>query len=89
MIETPSKLDEDAMEAYLEGEEPSFEKIQQLIRKGTSTVTSFRYSAVLHSKTKVYSRFWMQLLITCRLRLKFQPLRVSIRRPKAMVRVSL
>ena len=35
LIETAVEIDEEAMEAYLEGEEPSFEKIQQLIRKGT------------------------------------------------------
>ncbi|MGV2976546.1 MAG: elongation factor G [Labrenzia sp.] len=35
LIETAVEVDEEAMEAYLEGEEPSFEKIQQLIRKGT------------------------------------------------------
>lgn len=35
LIETAVEVDEAAMEAYLEGEEPSFEKIQELIRKGT------------------------------------------------------
>ncbi|QDG77078.1 elongation factor G [Labrenzia sp. PHM005] len=35
LIETAVEIDEEAMEAYLEGEEPSFEKLQELIRKGT------------------------------------------------------
>ncbi len=35
MIETIVEVDEEAMEAYLEGEEPSEEKIRELIRKGT------------------------------------------------------
>ena len=35
MIETVVELDEEALEAYLEGEEPSEDKIRELIRKGT------------------------------------------------------
>ncbi|PIW31061.1 MAG: elongation factor G [Rhodobacterales bacterium CG15_BIG_FIL_POST_REV_8_21_14_020_59_13] len=35
MIETAVELDEAAMEAYLEGEEPSVETLKRLIRKGT------------------------------------------------------
>ncbi|MBO6895603.1 MAG: elongation factor G [Roseibium sp.] len=35
LIETVVEIDEEAMEAYLEGEEPSIEKIKELIRKGT------------------------------------------------------
>ncbi|MCV0425705.1 MAG: elongation factor G [Roseibium sp.] len=35
LIETAVEVDEEAMEAYLEGEEPSTEKIKELIRKGT------------------------------------------------------
>ncbi|MTI15694.1 elongation factor G [Rhodobacteraceae bacterium RKSG542] len=35
LIEKVVEIDEAAMEAYLEGEEPSFEQIQALIRKGT------------------------------------------------------
>ncbi|WP_068082296.1 elongation factor G [Polycladidibacter stylochi] len=35
LIETAVEIDEEAMEAYLEGNEPSFEKLQELIRKGT------------------------------------------------------
>ena len=38
MIETVVELDEEAMEAYLEGNEPSNEKIKELIRKGTCSV---------------------------------------------------
>ncbi len=35
LIETVVEIEEEAMEAYLEGEEPSIDKIKQLIRKGT------------------------------------------------------
>jgi len=35
MIDMAVELDEEAMEAYLEGEEPSEEKLKELIRKGT------------------------------------------------------
>lgn len=38
LIETVVEVDEAAMEAYLEGEEPSNEKIKELIRKGTCRV---------------------------------------------------
>lgn len=38
MIETLVELDEEAMEAYLEGNEPSEEKIVELIRKGTINI---------------------------------------------------
>ncbi|GGG69475.1 elongation factor G [Salipiger pallidus] len=35
MIENAVEQDDDAMEAYLEGEEPSVDKLRELIRKGT------------------------------------------------------
>jgi len=35
MIEAAVEMDDDAMEAYLEGEEPSVEKLRELLRKGT------------------------------------------------------
>ena len=35
LVETIVEADEEAMEAYLEGEEPSNEKVMELIRKGT------------------------------------------------------
>ncbi len=38
MIETLVELDEEAMEAYLEGNEPSVEKMMELIRKGTINI---------------------------------------------------
>jgi elongation factor G len=38
LIESVVEIDEAAMEAYLEGEEPSNEKIKELIRKGTCDV---------------------------------------------------
>ena len=39
MIELAVEMDDDAMEAYLEGEEPSVEKLRELIRKGTLAMT--------------------------------------------------
>ncbi|GGB59923.1 elongation factor G [Roseibium aquae] len=39
LIETAVEVDEAAMEAYLEGEEPSVEKLKQLIRTGTISGT--------------------------------------------------
>jgi elongation factor G len=41
MIEAVVELDESAMEAYLEGNEPDGETIRRLIRKGTCSVTFF------------------------------------------------
>ena len=35
LVETVVEIEEEAMEAYLEGEEPSIDKIKELIRKGT------------------------------------------------------
>ncbi|POF31572.1 elongation factor G [Roseibium marinum] len=35
LIETAVEADEEAMEAYLEGEEPTYERLQAMIRKGT------------------------------------------------------
>ena len=35
LIETVVEMDEEAMEAYFEGTEPSLEKLKELIRKGT------------------------------------------------------
>ena len=39
MIEMAVEMDDDAMEAYLEGEEPTVEKLRELIRKGTLEMT--------------------------------------------------
>lgn len=41
LIEAVVEADEEAMEAYLEGKEPDVEKLEQLIRKGTCSVTFF------------------------------------------------
>jgi len=41
LIETAVEQDDDAMEAYLEGEEPSIETIKACIRKGTNELTFF------------------------------------------------
>lgn len=41
LIETAIEQDDDVMEAYLEGEEPSMEDIKRCIRKGTRTMDFF------------------------------------------------
>jgi elongation factor G len=41
LIETALEQDDDALEAYLEGEEPSMEVIKACIRKGTNTMDFF------------------------------------------------
>ncbi len=41
MIETAVEADDDAMEAYLEGEMPSIERLREIIRKGTCDVKFF------------------------------------------------
>ncbi len=41
LIETAVELDDDAMEMYLEGEEPSMDVIKSCIRKGTRDLTFF------------------------------------------------
>ena len=41
LIETAVEQDDDAMEAYLEGEEPSMETIKACIRKGTNELAFF------------------------------------------------
>ncbi|MEQ8694746.1 MAG: elongation factor G [Gammaproteobacteria bacterium] len=41
MIEAAVEMDDDAMAAYLEGEEPSNDKLRELLRKGTVTVEFF------------------------------------------------
>ena len=38
LIETAVEMDDDAMEAYLEGEEPDVETLRKLIRKGTLAI---------------------------------------------------
>ncbi len=39
MIENAVEMDDDAMEAFLEGEEPSEEKLRELLRKGTLSLS--------------------------------------------------
>ncbi|MFK8011912.1 MAG: elongation factor G, partial [Marinicellaceae bacterium] len=41
LIETALEQDDEALEAYLEGEEPSMDKIKECIRKGTNTMDFF------------------------------------------------
>ena len=52
LIETVVEQDDDIMEAYLEGSEPSIEDIKRCIRKGTKELAFSRHSAALPLKTK-------------------------------------
>ena len=54
MIETAVEMDDDAMEAYLEGEEPDVPTLRRLIRAGTLVAIKFRPGSVaaLRSRTK-------------------------------------
>ncbi len=60
MIELAVEQDEAAMEAYLEGEEPSFETLKKCIRKGTIGNESLCLSCVVQPlKIKACSQCWM------------------------------
>ena len=56
MVENALEHDDDAMEKYLDGEEPSdIETIKACIRKGTINLTFSQLIVAPHSKTKVYN----------------------------------
>ena len=55
LVETALEQDDDAMEAYLEGEEPSVETLKQCIRKGTIALDFSQPIAVLRLKIKAYN----------------------------------
>ncbi len=52
MIEMAVELDDDAMMAYLEGEEPDAATLRKLIRKGTLSLTFFPVTAGSAFKNK-------------------------------------
>ena len=52
MVETALEQDDDLMEAYLEGNEPSIEDLKRCIRKGTIALDFSQPIADQHSKTK-------------------------------------
>ena len=63
------ECDDAAMEAYLEGKEPSVETMDACIRKGTIARSSCRFFAVRLSRTRAFSLCLTPLLIICLRRL--------------------
>ena len=57
LIETAVEMDDDAMEAYLEGEEPDEATLRALDPQGHARNYSFLFCVVRPSRTKVFSRF--------------------------------
>ena len=55
LIETAVEQDDDAMESYLNGEEPSLEVLKKCIRKGTRELAFFPTYCGSSFKTKVYN----------------------------------
>ena len=53
LLETAVGMDDEAMEAYLEGNEPSAEKLRELIRKGTLDIA---FIPVSYTHLDVYKR---------------------------------
>ena len=87
LIEVAVEADDDAMEAYLEGNMPDNDRLRELIRKGTIAVQFFPLCAEQHLKTKVYSRFLKLLLTSLPARSMCRPSLVSMpRRKKPTVR---
>ncbi len=70
LIEIAVEMDDDAMEAYLEGNEPDEETLRKLIRKGTLSLTVVTVTAGTAS---------MLLWITSRRRSTFRPMSASPR----------
>ena len=70
LIETALEQDDELLMGYLEGEEPELDDIKRCIRKGTIALDFFPTYCGSAFKNKGYSWFWMQLLITCRIRPK-------------------
>ena len=86
LIETAVELDEAAMEAYLEGEMPEKISSVRLIRKGTINVDFFPCSVEQRSRTKVFSRFLMQLSTSCQARSMFPRFKASTQDEKRHTR---
>ncbi len=81
MIETAVEQDDDLLEQYLEGNEPSIDDLKRCIRKGTIAL-DFRLTVALLLKTKGYRTFLMQWLIIYQTRLK------SNRSPRSISKVT-
>jgi elongation factor G len=56
LVEIAVEMDDDAMEAYLEGEEPDEATLRALIRKGTLSMSFVPVLAALRSRTRACSR---------------------------------
>ncbi len=89
LIETVVEIDEEAMEAYLNGEMPDNDKIRALFVAARSTSSSTRCSAALPSRTRVFSRCSTPLSTTCRRRSTFRRSRASTPRRKLKSSVTL
>ena len=61
LIETAVEQDDDAMESYLNGEEPSLEVLKNVSEKELVNSPFSQPIADLLSKTKVFNSSWMQL----------------------------
>jgi elongation factor G len=72
MIEAAVELDDDAMEAYLEGNEPTEETLKRLIRKAVRTIAFFRCCAARPSRTRACSRCSTPSSTICRRRSTFR-----------------
>ena len=60
LIDIVASLDDDVLEAYLNGEELTEEQIQKCIRKGTIHSQITQYYVVVHLRIKAYRLFLMQ-----------------------------
>jgi elongation factor G len=89
MIEAAVELDDAALEAYLEGNEPDDATLRRCIRK--AVLTSAFYPVARPSRTRAFRRFLMRLLIICRARLIVPQSRVSMLIPnkKQLVRLRM
>ncbi len=67
LVEKICELDDDLLEKYLEGEEPSIDEMKKHFVRARSLVRQFLYIAVLHTRTKVFRSCSMVLLSICRL----------------------
>ena len=76
MIETVVELDEEALEAYLEGNEPDNDTIKRLIRQGTCNVDFHPVSLRIRiQETRAFSRCSTRLSTICRARSKCRRLK--------------
>ena len=76
LVENAVEQDDDAMEQYLEGNEPDLDTLKACIRKGTSS-RSFRRTAAPRSRTRASSSFSTRSSTTYRTRPRFRRSRRS------------